>query len=114
MKNKPSEIKAQVPLEQMSLFGQKLAEALPKKLRVEWSLTGPTVPYIPPHKSVPEDSSIHTAWSEGIFVADEDSLDLGTIHGRFKCENQPFESEDERLVLSLLHIPSDRGCLKVP
>ena len=37
----------------------------------------------------------------------DDVLELGAAKGRFHCESQPFEVENERQVLSLLHLPGD-------
>ncbi len=110
VKNKPTEIKAKVSPNQISLFGQKPEEIHPKKLRVEWSLGGPNVPYIPPNKSIQEDTSIYAAWEEGEFTVGKNNLDLGSAKGVFKSENQPFEAHNERFVISLLHFPSDTDC----
>jgi hypothetical protein len=110
MKNKPTEIRAKISPNQFSLFGQRPEELHPKKLRVDWSLGGPNVPYVPPHKSIPEDTSICIAWVTGVFTTGSDNLDLGGVRGKYKCENQPFESNGERLVLSLLHFPLDQSC----
>ena len=107
MKNKPIEIGNKAPKEQLSLFNEMPKPNPPMKLRVEWSFGGPTVPFIPQDKSVPEESSIHSAWRDGSFTIGEDVLHLGTTKGKFKSESQPFESNDERLVISLLHFPSD-------
>jgi hypothetical protein len=110
MKNKPHEIRGKAPINQLSLFGDLPVEAPPKKLRVEWSLKGPGVPFIPTNKSAPADSSIYRAWQEGEFTVGEDRLELGATRGLFRCESQPFEIEGERHVLSLLHWPGDVGC----
>lgn len=107
MKNKPTEIRAKVDPNQLTLFGQSVEMQYPKKLRVEWALNGPGVPYVPPDKSIPEDASSYSAWRDGEFIVDEDNLNLGGIQGLFKCENQPFEVNEERFVISLVHFPSD-------
>jgi hypothetical protein len=111
MKNKPTEIRRTVPANQLSLFeSPSLPKLPPQKLRVEWSLANPDAPFIPAHKSVPTDSSIHAAWQDGTFTIGEDYLELGAVRGVCRCENQPFESDGEKQVLSLLHLPHDGGC----
>ena len=107
MKNKPTEIRAQGSSEQLSLFADHPMAVSPKKLRVEWTLSGPMIPYIPRDKSVPEDSSIYKAWQDGVYTTGQDNLELGKAKGTFRSENQPFESQGERCVLSLLHLPND-------
>lgn len=110
MKNKPTEIRKRVPDNQPALIDIPLERIAPPKLRVEWSLTGPDMPYIPTDKSVPEDSSIYLAWRDGCFSVGDDQLELGSIRGSFYCENMPFEVDGERCVLSLLHLPGDTAC----
>ncbi|MBN1316700.1 MAG: ImmA/IrrE family metallo-endopeptidase [Anaerolineales bacterium] len=110
IKNKPIEIRHKIPTNQLPLFDFAPTNLPPKKLRVEWSLGAPRTSYIPPDKSVPEDSSIYTAWRDGAFTVGEEHLDLGSVSGHFKCESQPFDSEGERMVLSLLHLPGDAQC----
>jgi len=107
MKNKPSEIRAQPSPSQLTLFSEAPSQLCSKKLRVEWSLASLGVPYIPHDKSVPTDSSMHQAWQIGGFTYGDHTLDLGELRGSFRCENQAFETEDERQVLSLLHLPGD-------
>lgn len=109
MKNKPTEIQNKISEHQLTLFIGTEKALPPKKLRVEWSLSGPKVPYIPPEKSVPEDSSIHAAWRDRKFIIGEDRLDLANIAGICSCENMPFEVDDEWFVLSLLHFPGDEA-----
>jgi len=110
IKNKPTEIEEDVSPYQGSLF-ENFAPSLPqKKLRVEWAFCGPNVNYVPLHKSVPEDSSIFQAWKSGKFTASSERLYLGGEIGLFYCENQPFKTNSEMMVLSLLHCPGDRCC----
>lgn len=110
MKNKPTEIRNKTPEQQLSLFGDTFNDLPSKKLRVEWSLHGQNVPYIPVDKSVPEDSSIYAAWQDRKFTVGEDRLDLVNIWGMCLGENQPFEVLGEWFVLSLLHLPGDQNC----
>src|SRR5260370_39134446 len=46
MKNKPTEVRGKVPENQLSLFDDAPVKVLPKKLRVEWALSGPNVGYV--------------------------------------------------------------------
>ncbi len=107
MKHKPSELRTNVHTSQLALFGDAPQTVPSKKLRVEWSLTGRDTPYIPPNKSVPDDSSVCRAWQDGVLTVASDFLELGQFRGRFGCESQPFEVENERQVISLLHLPGD-------
>lgn len=110
LKNKPTEIRNKIPSNQLSFLEASPERIAPKKLRVEWSFTGSSGPFIPPNKSVPEDSSIFSAWKDGTFTTGSDRLSLGSINGTFRCENLPFEIEGERQVISLLHYPGEKGC----
>jgi Zn-dependent peptidase ImmA (M78 family) len=110
MKNKPTEIRNRVPDNQLALIDIPLERVAPKKLRVEWAFTGPGVSYIPTDKSVPEDSSIYSAWLGRNFTSGADRLELGSIRGTCYSENLPFEVDGEWSVLSLLHLPGDAVC----
>jgi hypothetical protein len=110
VKNKPIEIRNRVPDNQLALIDIPLERIAPQKLRVEWSFTGPGVSYIPTDKSVPEDSSIFSAWRDRCFTDGTDQLELGSVRGAFYSENLPFEVDGEWRVLSLLHLPGDTAC----
>lgn len=103
MKNKPTEVRGRAVPKRMSLFGEMIDLSPIKRLRVEWSLRSPSMPYIPTHKSVPEDSLIHEAWVSGSFTSGEEYGLIG-IDRKFYCENYPFQVDDERQVLSLMHL----------
>lgn len=107
MKNKPTEIRNRVPDTQLALIDIPLERMAPQKLRVEWSFTGPGMSYIPTDKSVPEDSSIFSAWHGRCFTVGTDQLELGSVRGAFYSENLPFEIDGEWHVLSLLHLRGD-------
>lgn len=107
LRQKPTEIRISGKEHQPSLFADLALDALPPKLRVGWCLAGPGVPFIPRDKSVPDTSSISRAYREARFVVGDDVLELGAAKGRFHCESNPFEIENERQVLSLLHLPGD-------
>ena len=110
MKNKPSEIKRQVPENQLALLEVPSARIALQKLRVEWSFTGDERLFIPKDKSVSDDCRIHAAWRDRCFTAGPDQLDLGAVHGVVYSENQPFNVEGDWQVISLLHLPGDVAC----
>ncbi|GAB4581059.1 MAG: hypothetical protein Fur0022_38040 [Anaerolineales bacterium] len=101
MKHKKADEVHKKSAAQLNMFGEPAA-APPKKLRVEWVLRGQNGFLIPKNKSVPEQSAIFAAWQGGQFTAGEEILDLGAVQGRIRSENLPFETGDERRVLSLL------------
>jgi hypothetical protein len=111
MKNKPSETRELPPADQLPLFAMPEPERSSPKLRVEWSFRGPGVSHIPKDKSIPPDSTIYRAWTDGVFTSGTDYLDMGGLSGTFRCENHPLEIEGQRHVLSLLHVPGDTGCI---
>jgi Zn-dependent peptidase ImmA (M78 family) len=110
MKNKPSEIKSQVPENQLALIELPPARISRQKLRVQWSFTGDESLFIPKDKSVADDSLVHAAWLDHYFTVGTDHLNLGTVRGVTYSENQPFEAEEDWQVISLLHLPGDVGC----
>lgn len=110
MKNKPSEIKRQVPKNQLALLDVPSARIARQKLRVEWSFTGDQRLFIPQNKSVSDDCRIRAAWRDRCFTAGPDYLDLGTVQGTIYSENQPFEVGGDWQVISLLHLPGDVAC----
>lgn len=110
MKNKPSEIKSQVPENQLALIEMPAARIARQKLRVVWSFSGEEGLFIPKDKSVSDDTLVYAAWCDHCFLAGTNHLDLGTVQGIFYSENQPFEAEEDWQVISLLHLPGDAGC----
>lgn len=112
MKNKPSELQQQHSEKQMELFETNVY--LPsKKLRVEWSFASPDVPYIPPDKSVSNDTPIYVAWQNIEFTSGSCFVELGKIVGRIYSDNYAFQRDGETLVLSLVHLPNDSTCSAV-
>jgi Zn-dependent peptidase ImmA (M78 family) len=109
-KHKPSEVRGKAPAEQIPLFNGTLGTMPPKRLRVDWAIGRDGGPFIPKDKSVPQDSSIYVAWETGSDTTGKDFLDLGGVYGHCRSENHPFESDGERRVISLLHLPGDRAC----
>jgi hypothetical protein len=105
MKHKPKESHVVNGADaQMTLFGRS-ADLLPqKRLRVEWSVGNSKSVFIPVHKSVDEDTAVYAAWRDGVFTTGVDALGLGKHVIRFRSENQPFEIDMERQVISLITI----------
>jgi len=113
-KHKPSELKKISSGDQISLYGGTAGAAPPKRLRVAWSIGKDGAPYVPRHKSVEESSSIYRAWETKLDNEGVDDLKLGPLSGRCTCENHTEEVEGQQVVLTLLHLPSDRNCSKAP
>ena len=113
-RHKPSELKKMSSGDQLSLYGGAAGLAPLKRLRVAWSIGKDGAPYVPPHKSVEESSSIYRAWETKLDNEGMDHLKLGPLSGRCTCENHPEEVEGQQVVLSLLHLPDDRDCSKAP
>jgi len=105
MKHKPKETQMVADAEkQMTLFGDP-ADLLPKKqLRVEWSISNSQSVFIPINKSIDEDTAVFAAWREGVFKKGMDTLAFGQRVLRFNSENQPFDLNAERQVISLITI----------
>ncbi len=113
-RHKPSELKKMSSGDQLSLYGGAAGAAPPKRLRVAWSIGKGGAPYVPPHKSVDESSSIYRAWETKLDNEGVDDLKLGPLSGRCTCENHTEEVEGQQVVLSLLHLPGDQDCCKAP
>ena len=108
--HKPSELRQLSGGRQLSLFGIP-ADATPRKrLRLAWSIPSDRGPYLPRYKSVPEQSKVYEAWESGEDTEGVDYLALGQVTGHFYSENHPFETDGERMVISLLHLPTDLRC----
>ena len=102
MKNKPSEIKGEIPAAQLGFFDDQRSHPA-MKLRVEWSMGSENAPFIPKNKSVEETSIIFKAWQTGSFTSGEDCLCLDGRKSRwFRTENLPFSVDGGTQVLSLI------------
>jgi hypothetical protein len=109
-RNKPSELSQHSGGRQLSLFGSQADSTPQPRLRVEWSIPSDGGPFIPRHKSVAVDSAPFRAWETGEDTEGQDYLALGQVLGHIFSENHPFESHNERMVISLLHLPNDYKC----
>ena len=102
MNNKPSEIKEEVPADQLGFFDDHKPQPA-MKLRVEWSMGSESAPFIPRDKSVEETSLIFKAWQTGSFTSGEERLCLDGRKSRwFRTENLPFSVDGGTQVLSLI------------
>ena len=105
--HKPSEEQALTHPGQLCLFEDYAPEPPPEKLRVWWGCSTKGGLFIPPHKSVESDTSIHRAYEQGLAVKDMDWIDLGTVYGHCFCESMAVTVGSERHVLSVIHLPGD-------
>ena len=104
---KPSEEKALPHPGQLSLFEDYTPQPPPQKPRVQWGCSTEGGPFIPRHKSVGLDTSIHRAYEQGSVTKDMDWIDLGTVCGHCFCESMAITVGAERHVLSVIHLPKD-------
>ena len=103
MKNKPTEVRHKPTDGQLTLFDTGGDITTPMKLRVEWAMGGPDGPYIPENKSTENTSLIYAAWQSGNFTSGKERMVFDNrTTGWYYSENLPFESDDERFVLSLI------------
>jgi Zn-dependent peptidase ImmA (M78 family) len=102
MKNKPVEIRNTPGPEQLVLF-QMSSGLPPKKLRVEWSIGSSNSPFIPKDKSIEDPSFIFAAWKTNSFTSGKERMTFDNRNAAwYYSENMPFESDGERLVISLI------------
>ena len=102
MKNKPVEIRNTPGPEQLALF-QMSNSPPPKKLRVEWSIGSSNSSFIPKDKSTEDTSFIFAAWKTNSFTSGKERMTFDNRNAAwFYSENMPFESDGERLVISLI------------
>ena len=75
---KPAEQERLVDGRQLS-FGGDFEEPIPPKLRVLWTIRSRAhgLPYVPRHKSIPEDSIIYQCYREGRDLSGSECIDLG-------------------------------------
>lgn len=104
---KPKEEKALPCPDQLPLFEDYAPQPPPKKLRVQWGCSTQDGPFIPSHKSVEFDTSIHQSYEQGSVTKGADWVDLGTFRGYCFCESMAITLDTERLVLSVIHLPKD-------
>lgn len=102
-KHSPTEFVPSV-VGQGNLFGEPTDMDPPKKMRVDRVFAPANSPFIPPDKSVPNNSSIYQAFVEGVSTDAYEQLDLVNLHGRYYVESRPFMIREERHVMSLIHL----------
>lgn len=106
----PAEGQAKVKGDQASLFSKAGQEPPAKRLRVKWVYGSDGAAYIPRDAAVNEDTSIYQAWKTKANTEGEDRLELGSFKGTCRCENRSQKVDGKQAVLSLIHLPGDRGC----
>jgi hypothetical protein len=90
---------------QGALFGPPESMDPVKRMRVARAYTPPDfVGYIPVDKSVPATSLIQQAFDSAATAAGFDDLGLDALRGRYYVEAMPFQVEEERYVMSLIHL----------
>lgn len=105
MKNKPIELKKEVPENQISMPGFSTRSLPSPKLRVEWAYGEFMNIFIPQEKSIPEDSSVYRAWERSQITVDEEILPFGKRRVKGLFENIPISINDESRILSLVRKP---------
>jgi Zn-dependent peptidase ImmA (M78 family) len=100
-KNSPKELK---PPKTAQVSRGMRAPVPPKKMRVEEAYPPPGYGFIPIDKSVTLESSIYQAFRDGVATSAIEELDLVGLRGRYFVESCPFIVNNERRVLSLIHL----------
>lgn len=106
----PAQAQAKSKREQDSLFGHPGQDPPAKRLRVKWAYGSEGTPYLAPGTPIDEDSSIYQAWKTKADTEGEDQIEVGHFAGVCRCENRSQKVEGKQAVLSLIHLPGDRGC----
>lgn len=105
--HKPSEEKVSPDPKQPALFEGYERQPPPKKLRVHWGCSTGNRIHIPQHKSIEAETSIYRVYEQGGVIKNRDWLDLGTVCGYCFCESMLVNIDNEKCVLSVIHLPSD-------
>lgn len=106
--HKPTEERAMPHPNQLCLFQDYAPQTVPKKLRVSWGCSTGNKPFIPRHKSVEPGTSIYEVYDQGVTISAMNWIDFGrTIYGHCFCESMAVTIQEERLVLSVIHLPGD-------
>jgi hypothetical protein len=102
MKNKPVELKDEIPDIQMRMPGFEPKNLPAPKLRVAWRHGNFRNLYIPSDKSIPEESSVYEAWENEQFTTREEMIPFGKYNKKAIMENKPIRIESEMFILSLI------------
>lgn len=102
LKNKPIELKKEVPDSQIEMPGFHPTNLPAPKLRVAWSHGNLNDLFIPEHKSIPDDSSVYEAWQKDRFASGEEKIPFGRYNKQAIIESKPINIEGERHILSLI------------
>lgn len=102
MRNKPTELRKEVPDNQIEMLGFHPTNLPAPKLRVAWSYGNLNNLFIPEHKSIPEDSSAYEAWENDRFASGEEKMPFGRYNKKAIIESKPINIEGERHILSLI------------
>lgn len=102
LRNKPTELKKEVPDNQLELPGFHPTNLPAPKLRVAWSYGNFKDLFIPEHKSIPDDSSVYEAWKTNRFASGEEKIPFGGLATKAIIESNPFSIDGEKQILSLI------------
>lgn len=103
-KHKPTD-RSPSRIGQYALFGPPESMDPGKRMRVVRAFVPPDFKgYIPRDKSIPTASVIHQAFDHAVTVAGFEDFDLNRFRGRYYVEALPFQDDDERYVMSLIHL----------
>ncbi len=101
MKNTKAELKRKIPDHQIRMFPDRPPDLAVPKLRVEWAYGEYKNCFIPKNKSIPDNSSVYSAWKLERFTGGEELLPFGRgLKGYL--ENLPLSIGGERRVLTFI------------
>lgn len=102
LRNKPTELKKEVPDNQIEMPGFHPTNLPTPKLRVAWSYGNYKDLFIPEHKSITDDSSVYEAWNTNRFASREEKIPFGRYATKAIIESKPILIDGEKHVLSLI------------
>ena len=92
LKNKPTEIKKEVPIVQIPLPGFQLTGLPAPKFRVTWVYGDYKNYYMPLNKSIPEEFSVYDAWKNNQFASDEEMIPFGSLSSKSIYRKQTYKN----------------------
>ncbi len=102
LRNKPIELRNEVPDNQFELPGFHPTKLPAPKLRVAWSYGNFKDLFIPENKSIPDDSSVYKAWNTNRFASEEEKIQFGRYARKSLIESKSILIDGEKHVLSLI------------
>jgi len=102
LRNKPTELRKEVPDNQIELPGFHPTSLPAPKLRVAWRYGKYKEYFMPIDKSIPKDSSVYEAWENDQFTSGEEIIPFGRYNVKAFIESKPIKINGESHVLSLV------------